>query len=53
MPARSKAQFKLMAAISSGNLKKPGLSKEEAKEYISHNTGKQAFSRLKDKIRKK
>jgi hypothetical protein len=35
MPAKSKAQFRLMAAISHGGIKKPGLSKEKASEYTS------------------
>jgi hypothetical protein len=33
MPAKSKAQFRFMKAIESGNIKKKGLSKKEAKEF--------------------
>lgn len=34
MPATSKEQFKFMAAVAGGSVKKPGLSKEKAKEFI-------------------
>jgi len=34
MPAVSKKQFKFMGAVASGKLKKEGLSKEQAAEYI-------------------
>lgn len=34
MPARSQAQFRLMQAIASGNLKQEGLSPAKAKEFV-------------------
>jgi hypothetical protein len=51
MPAKSKAQFKLMKAVESGSVKLPGLSKEEAKEYTKSNVGKKAYAKLPEKKR--
>lgn len=34
MPIKSKAQAKFMGAIAGGKLKKKGLSKEKAKEFL-------------------
>jgi len=34
MPAKSKAQFRFMAAVEHGGIKKKGLSKEKAKEFV-------------------
>lgn len=34
MPAKSKAQAKFMGAVAGGKLKKKGLSKEKAKEFV-------------------
>jgi hypothetical protein len=34
MPAKSKAQMKFMGAVAGGAIKKPGLSKKEAREFI-------------------
>lgn len=34
MPAKSKAQFRFMAAVKHGAIKKKGLSKEEASEFV-------------------
>lgn len=59
MPAKSKAQFRFMEAIAHGGFKKPGLSAEKAKEYVSHNKGNMSykslpetkFKRLKKKIK--
>jgi hypothetical protein len=34
MPARSKAQYRLMQGVASGSIKKKGLSKKVAKEYV-------------------
>lgn len=34
MPAKSKAQFRLMQAIAEGNIKKEGLSPAKAREYV-------------------
>ena len=35
MPPRSKAQARFMRAVAGGSIKAPGLSKEEADEYVS------------------
>lgn len=35
MPAVSKSQFRFMHAVASGAVKKAGLSKSEAAEYVS------------------
>lgn len=35
MPARSKAQFRLMQAVAHGDAKVPGLSRGQAEEYIA------------------
>lgn len=53
MPAKSKKQFKLMAAVASGNIKKPGLSASEAKEFIGKNKGKRAYKKLPTKVKSK
>lgn len=39
MPAKSKAQLRFMAGVASGNIRSPGLSREEAEEYVhaTHN----------------
>ena len=34
MPAKSKAQFKLMKGIAEGSIKRPSLSKKVAQEYV-------------------
>ncbi len=34
MPAKSKKQFKFMAAVAHGGLKKKGLSKKKADEFL-------------------
>jgi len=48
MPAKSKAQFRFMKAIASGSIKKPGLSKKEADEFVSG----QKYSKLKSILKK-
>jgi hypothetical protein len=35
MPAKSKAQFRLMQAVAHGSANLPGMSKEKAAEYVS------------------
>ena len=35
MPATSKAQFKFMQAVKHGAIKKKGLSKEKASEFVA------------------
>ncbi len=34
MPAKSKAQARFMRAVASGSIKKKGLSRKEAEEYV-------------------
>ena len=34
MPPKSKAQAKFMRAVAQGDIKKKGLSRKEAKEYV-------------------
>jgi len=56
MPAISKKQFKFMEAVAHGAFKKPGLSPEKAKEYVSGNVGSKSYSHLpkiKNMMRKK
>jgi hypothetical protein len=46
MPAKSQAQYRFMKALENGDIKKPGLSKQKAKEYTSSNTGSMSYSNL-------
>lgn len=46
MPASSKKQFRFMKALSSGNTQKPGITKEQASEYVSANNGNTAYDKL-------
>ncbi|NCZ53038.1 MAG: hypothetical protein EBY81_03990 [Verrucomicrobia bacterium] len=39
MPAKSQAQFRYMAAVASGKIKKPGLSAKEARKFIHESKG--------------
>lgn len=52
MPAKSKAQFRLMKAIehSPKLAKKIGMSQEKAAEYTSSNVGKKSYGALPDKM---
>lgn len=52
MPAKSKAQARFMRAVSSGSAKKKGLSKEEAKEYVSGQSTKKLPEKVKKKAKK-
>lgn len=54
MPAKSKAQYKLMKAAENNPefAKKVGIKPEVAKEYTKANVGKKRFSKLKDRIKK-
>lgn len=54
MPAKSKAQFRFMEAVAHGSLKKPGLSPDKAKEYVSDNEGSKGYKKLPEfkKIKK-
>jgi len=55
IPAKSKAQFKLMKAMEHNPAlaKRIGMSQEQAKEYTKSNVGKKRFSKLKEKVGKK
>jgi len=48
MPAVSKQQAKFFGAIAGGAIKKPGLSKEQAKEYIKG----QDISKLPERLKR-
>lgn len=54
MPAKSKAQFRLFKAAENNPefAKKVGISKQTAKEFTKDNTGKSAYSKLKDRLKK-
>ncbi len=39
--------------LAHGTVKKPGITKEQAKEYISENTGSKAYSKLKERLTSK
>lgn len=49
MPAVSKAQHRFMRMVAAGILKRPGLSQEQAKEYISKNKGEKQYKKLPEK----
>lgn len=55
MPAKSKKQFKFMAAVAAGRAKnKPeGLSQEQAKEFIHSNKGSKSYENLPEKTKKR
>lgn len=60
MPAVSKQQFRFMKAVEGGYIKKPGLSKEKAKEFTSENKSlknlpekKKRFSHINNYIKGK
>lgn len=48
MPATSQAQFRFMQAIAHGSLKKKGLSKEKAAEFVSGQSPKGLPAKAKD-----
>jgi hypothetical protein len=52
MPAKSKAQFKLMKAAENNPefAKKVGISQEVANEYTKGNKGKKRYAKLKEKL---
>jgi hypothetical protein len=53
MPAKSKAQFRLMQAIAHNPkvAKKVGMSSDAASEYTQSNVGKKAFGKLPEKLK--
>lgn len=46
MPAKSKAQLRFMGAVAGGAVKKKGLSREEAREYIRGQSAKRLPERF-------
>lgn len=40
MPAKSRAQWRMMKAISHGSIKRAGLTAKKASEYVSHQSQK-------------
>lgn len=53
MPPKSKAQAKFMRAVAGGYIKKKGLSKKEAKEFVSGHKTKSLPKKVKKKTTKK
>ena len=54
MPAKSKAQFRLMKAVEHNPklAKRTGISQDVAAEYTSSNVGKKSYGKLPDKMAK-
>jgi hypothetical protein len=54
MPAKSKAQFRLMQAVANNPkiAKKVGMSQDAASEYTQSNVGKKAYGKLPEKMKK-
>lgn len=54
MPPRSKKQASYMRSVVSGKIKAPGLSKEEANEYVEGYSTKHLpkYAKLKRKLKK-
>lgn len=52
MPAVSKAQFRFMESVASGDIKRKGLSKKQAKEYIAGQSPKKLPTRSKKASKK-
>lgn len=59
MPTKSKAQFRLFQAAAHGSVKLPGMSKEQAAEFVACNKGEKSykhlpeFKKLKEHLRSK
>lgn len=53
MPAISKAQYLLMQAVKHGAIKKKGLSKEKAAEYVDNTSYKSLPKKIVKKMSKK
>lgn len=53
MPAKSKAQARFMRAVQSGSIKKKGLSKAKASEYVEGVSTKKLPEKKKKKASKK
>ena len=53
MPPKSKAQARFMRGVASGDIKKPGLSRAQAEEYVKGYSTKGLPNRVKKKKRRK
>ena len=53
MPPKSKKQAKFMRAVAGGYIKKKGLSKEEAEEFVKGHKTKKLPNKVKKKTKKK
>lgn len=49
MPAKSKKQFRFMAAVEHGGIKKKGLSKKEAAEFVDSSSYQELPEKAKPK----
>ena len=49
MPAKSKAQLRFMAGVASGSIKKPGLSKAKAAEFVHATSNAKSLPNRKKK----
>ncbi len=54
MPAKSKAQFRLMKMLENNPklAKEYGISREQAREFTEENIGNKRFSKLKERLSK-
>lgn len=52
MPSKSKAQYRFMQGVAHGTIKKEGLSKKEAAEYIRGQSPKGLVERVRRKLKK-
>ena len=52
MPVKSKAQARFMRAVASGKVKKPGLTKAKALEFVSGQPTKKLPEKVSPKIKK-
>jgi hypothetical protein len=52
MPPKSKAQARFMRAVASGSVRKKGLSKAKAKEYVSGYSTKSLPAKARKRKRK-
>jgi hypothetical protein len=49
MPAKSKSQFRFLQGVASGTIKAKGMTKAEAKEFVS---GQKNYKKLPEKAKK-
>jgi hypothetical protein len=53
MPAKSQAQFRLMQGVAHGSIKKEGLSKAQASEYVKGQSPKGLPESVESKTKKR